>query len=78
MDMLKKIFPLSFKATELKPFIITLVIYIVADIICGAVIGLLAKIPVLGIIFGLLGSVVGIYMFVGLIFAILYFVKVIK
>ena len=78
MDMLKKIFPLSFKATELKPFIITLVIYIVADIICGAVIGLLAKIPVLGIIFGLLGSVVGIYMFVGLILAILYFVKVIK
>ena len=57
MDMVKKFFPNAFTATDVKPFIIALVIYLLIDVVCGFVIGLLAKIPLLGIIFGLLGSV---------------------
>lgn len=78
MDMLKKFFPHAFKATEVKAFIISLVIYCLIDIVCGFVIGLLAKIPVLGIIFSLLGSLVGLYALVGVVLSILVFVKVLK
>lgn len=78
MDILKKIFPHAFGATELKPFVVSLVIYVLIDIVCGFVISLLAKIPVLGIIFSLLGSVVGLYALVGVILSILVFLKVVK
>lgn len=78
MDALKKFFPHAFKATELKAFIIALVIYVLIDIVCGAVIGLLAKIPLIGIIFSLLGSLIGLYALVGIVLSILVFVKVIK
>lgn len=78
MDILKKVFPTAFKATEVKAFIISLIIYVLIDIVCGFVIGLLAKIPVLGIIFSLLGSLVGLYALVGVVLSILVFVKVVK
>lgn len=78
MDILKKFFPVAFKATEVKAFIISLIIYVLIDIVCGFVIGLLAKIPVLGIIFSLLGSLVGLYALVGVVLSILVFVKVVK
>lgn len=78
MDMLKKIFPHAFRANGVTAFIITLVIYLLIDVVCGFVIGLLAKLPIIGFIFGLLGSLVGIYAFVGIVLSILVFVKVIK
>ena len=78
MDILKKFFPLSFKVEEIKSFIISLVIYAGIDVVCGFVIGLLAKIPLIGIIFSLIGSIVGIYALVGIVLSILVFVKVIK
>ena len=78
MELLQKLFPISFKSTELNAFIKALIIYIVADLICGIVIGLLAKIPLIGIIFSLLGSIIGLYALVGIILSILVFVKVIK
>ena len=76
--MVKKFFPNAFKAKELSSFIVALVIYVLIDVVCGFVIGLLAKIPVLGIIFILLGSIVGLYALVGIVLSILVFVKVLK
>ena len=78
MDTLKKIYPHAFKAKELTPFIIALLVYAVIDVVCGFVIGLLAKIPLIGILFSLVGAVVGLYAFVGIVLAILVFVKVVK
>lgn len=78
MDTLKKFFPTAFKSTENQPFIIALVIYILIDIVCGLVIGLLAKIPVVGILFSIVGAVVGLYALIGIVLSILVFVKVIK
>ena len=46
MDTLKKLFPFSFKASEVKELIIAIVVYAVIDILCGLVIGLLSKIPI--------------------------------
>ena len=78
MDILKKYWPHAYKAPELNAFIITLLIYILIDVVCGFVIGLLVKIPVIGIIFTLVGSLVGLYALVGVVLSILIFAKVLK
>lgn len=78
MDLLKKYFPHAFKATELTSFIITLIVYAVISIVCGFVIGLLSAIPLIGIIFTLVGSLIGLYTLVGVVLSILVFVKVLK
>ena len=78
MDTLKKFFPHAFKATELSNFIISLIVYVLVDVVCGFVIGLLAKLPIIGFVFGLIGSLVGLYALVGAVLSILVFVKVVK
>lgn len=78
MELLKKYFPFAFKATEVQPFIISLVVYALIDVVCGVIIGLLAKLPIIGIIFSLLGSLIGLYALVGIVLSILVFVKVVK
>lgn len=78
MDILKKLFHFSFRATDLSNLIVSLLVYIVIDIVCGVVIGLLAKLPLIGWLFGLVGSLVGLYATAGIIVAILVFFKVLK
>ena len=78
MDTLNKLFPNAFKATEVNNFIVALIIYAVIDVVCGVIIGLLAKLPIIGILFSLLGSVIGLYATGGIVLSILVFVKVIK
>jgi len=78
MDLLKKLFPISFKSTEKNPFIIALIVYIVVGFIAGLVIGLLSKIPIIGFVFGIVGAIFGLYTTVGLVLSILVFLKVIK
>ena len=78
MDILKKVFPHAYKATDLTPFIITLIIYALVAIVGGFVIGLLVKLPIIGIISTLVGSLVSLYALVGIVLSILVFVKVLK
>lgn len=78
MDLLKKLFPLSFKVSEAKDLVISIIVYAVIDVVCGVLIGLLAKIPLIGILFSLVGTLIGIYATAGIVLAILVFVKVIK
>ena len=79
MELLKKIFPLSWKYTQdVANLIIGILIYIVGGAIAGAIIGILGALPVIGFIFGLVGGLVGLYAFVGIVLQILVFAKVIK
>ena len=78
VDLLKKFYPNAFKSKELNSFIIALVIYVLIDVICGFVIGFLVKVPLVGIIFSILGSVIGLYALIGIILSILVFVKVLE
>ncbi len=78
MDIIKKVFPDAFRSKDVNSFIVTLVIYGVIAILSGIVFGLLAKLPIIGILFSLVGAVVGLYVLVGVILAILVFVKVIQ
>ena len=76
---LKKFFPLSYKYSDtVSNLIIGILIYIVGDIIAGAVIGLLAAIPLIGWLFGIIGSLVGIYCRAGIVIEVLIFAKVLK
>lgn len=78
METIKKIFPHAFNAVELKPLIFSLVIYVLIDVVCGFIIGILAKIPLLGIVFSIIGTAIGLYALIGIILSILVFLNVIK
>lgn len=79
MDILKKLFPLSFKMTgSVANLIIGTIIYLVAEIIVGVVLGLLGAIPVVGVIVSLVGALVGLYTVGGIVIMFLYHFKVLK
>lgn len=72
MDMLKKIFPYSFGAKDITGLVIKIIVYVVASAVLGFVIGL---IPFVG---GLVGSLIGLYSTVGIVLAILDYLKILK
>ena len=76
MDMLKKLWPTPFKIKKgnLASFLIQLIIFLVVVAVVGWLIGLLAHLPIVGIVFSLLGSLIGIYNLVGIILCILRFI----
>ncbi|MBR3893636.1 MAG: hypothetical protein IKJ35_00660 [Clostridia bacterium] len=80
MDLLKTIWPTPFKIKEkdVAGFIVQLLILVVVCAIVGFCIGLLAKIKIVGLIFGLFGTLVEIYGLVGIVLCILKFVGVLK
>lgn len=78
MDTLKKYFPLSFRGQDTASLVISIIIYVVIDIITGAVVSLFTWIPLLGILIGLVGSLIGVYTFAGIIIALLAFFNVLK
>lgn len=85
MDTLKKIFPLSFKYTaDVANLIIGILIYAVGGVILNLLIGLPTMLPFaegipgLGLITGMLTSLVGIYCTAGIVIQVLVFTKVLK
>lgn len=79
MDLLKKLFPISFKyADTVANLIIGILIYVVGGAVAGAIIGWLSLIPIVGLIFSLVGSLLGIYCLAGIVIEVLLFAKVLK
>ncbi len=79
MEQLKKYFPLSFGLEDIKKLVIAIVIYVVIDLLCGVACWILGIVPLLGgIAAWLLGTVVGIYTTVGIVLAVLSFLKILK
>jgi hypothetical protein len=80
MDILKKVFPHAFKCKKenLGGFIVTLIIYLVLAIVAGVAIGILAHIPVVNILCGLIGGLVDLYTLVGIVLSILCFLDILK
>ena len=76
MDTLKKLWPTPFKIKEkdIASFLIQLIIFLVICAVAGAVIGLLAKIPLLGSIFSIIGALVEVYGLVGIVLCVLKFI----
>jgi len=87
MDLLKKLFPLSFKYTkDVANLIIGILIYIVIGAIGGVVLGLIGALAgilpiiggLLGVVLGFIGSIIDLYAVAGIVIQILVFVKVLK
>ena len=78
MDLVKKIFPISTRATDVLGLIISIIIYAILPTVLGLVNSCIGGIPVIGWLMGVILSVVGIYCFIGIVLAILIFCKVVK
>ena len=79
MDLLKKLFPLSFKyADTVTNLVIGILIYVVAGAVVGMILGWLSLIPILGLIFSLVSTLLGIYCLAGIVIEVLVFTKVLK
>lgn len=87
MDVLKKIFPLSFKYTkDASNLVIGILIYLIAGLIIGALIVLATMLvgwipavgAVIGWILGTISGLLGLYVLAGIVILILAFTKVLK
>ena len=79
MDMLKKIFPLSFQPKpDIASLVINILIYLVVGIVVGFVIGIVAAIPLIGMIFALVGGLLDLYILAGIVISCLDYFKVLK
>ena len=69
MEMLKKFWPTPFriKPKDVTSLVVQLVIFVVVCAVVGALIALLAKIPVLGILFGIVGGLLELYALIGIV-----------
>ena len=79
MDALKKIFPLSFKYTkDVANLIIGILIYLVVGFIGGVAIGILAHLPIVNLVVGIVGGLLDLYCLAGIVIQVLVFAKVLK
>lgn len=87
MDVLKKIFPLSFqKAGSVGDLIIGILLYLVVGIVAGALIWLATMltgwIPVVGALVawlvGIIAAIIDIYVVAGIVVLVLAFLKILK
>lgn len=80
MDLLKKLWPTPFGIEEknVVSFLVQLVIFVVVCAVVGFLIGILAGIPIIGIIFSILGGLVELYGLVGIILCVLKFLGLVK
>ena len=79
MEQLKKFFPRSFShSNTVAQVIITAIVYLIVGAIAGVAIMLLALVPVVNLIVGLLGTLVDIYCIAGIVISILVYLKVIN
>lgn len=79
MELLKKLFPLSFKLSDtVANLVIGILIYVVGGAVIGAILGWLAAIPIIGLVFSLVNTLFSIYCLAGIVIEALVFAKVLK
>ncbi|MBR5658181.1 MAG: hypothetical protein IKX10_02135 [Lachnospiraceae bacterium] len=75
MKALLPFFPLSAGSDTPMGLAISIICYIVASIIFGVLLWFLSKIPIVNLLVGIAGAIVWAYCVVGIILAILIFLK---
>ena len=80
MDLLKTLWPTPFKIKpkDVSSLVVQLIVFVLLCVVFSILIGVLAKIPVLGWIFGIVGGLVDLYSVVGIVLCILKFLDVLK
>ena len=74
MNKAKKFFPLSFRGSSVKDMVISILIYMVVNVVAGWVLGLLNGIPLIGFVFNLIGWLISLYVLGGIIFTVMNYV----
>lgn len=78
MVFLKKIWPFSFNTEDVTNLVVKTIIYVVISIFIGILIGVLKSVPVIGLLFSIVGVLVEVYTIVGLVVLFLTYFKVLK
>ena len=79
MDMIKKIFPFSFKKLKTPgDLAINILIQIAVGALAGILIGVLSGVPILNWIAGTACGLVDLYVVIGIVLSILNYLKVLK
>ena len=73
-----KYFPISARAKTLGGLLVSILIYIVVGFLIGLGLKILSILPLIDILLGIIGWLVELYIAVGVVVAILVFLKVIK
>ena len=77
-NKLKSIFSLSFKGTDVSSLIISILLYLGIGVVLGLVCWLVGIIPLIGgLVSWLIGTVGGLYVLVGIVLAVLHFLKIV-
>lgn len=75
MKALLPFFPLSAGSDTPMGLLISIVCYLVASVIFGILLAVLSKIPIVNLLVGIAGTIVWAYYVIGIILAILIFLK---
>ena len=80
MDFLKTLWPTPFKVQEkdVKSLVVQLIIFILLIAVFSVLIGILALIPIIGIVFAIVGSLIDLYSLIGIVLCVLNFFAVLK
>lgn len=78
MGFLKKIWPFSFDTENVNNLILKAIIYTVIAVIMAVVMSTLKSVPIIGILFAIIGTIVELYTVIGLVLLFLTFFKVLK
>ena len=77
MDSIKPFFPINNKVEKGNggSLAIVILIYLAISVVCGIILGVLSLIPFVGILTGILGTLIGLYNLAGIILAIIAFLQ---
>ncbi len=78
INNLKKYFPFQATEADVKSLVIAILLYIIVGFIAGLVMVLVALIPVINLLLGIVGALVDLYCLAGIVLAILDFLGVLK
>ena len=80
MDFLKKLWPTPFKIKkgDVISFVVQLIVFLVLTALFGWLVGLLGALPIVGIVFRIVGSLMGIYTLIGAVLCLLKFLGMVK
>ncbi len=80
MDFMKKLWPTPFKIQKgnVVSFVVQLLVFLILTALFGWLIGLLSALPIVGIVFGIVGSLMGIYTLIGAVLCLLKFLDLVK
>lgn len=80
MDFLKTLWPTPFKikTKDVGSLIVQLIIFLLICTVVGWLIGILAGVAVIGVLFALIGSLLELYSIVGIVLCVLKFLGTVK